>query len=60
MKEIIFFTLLISFKYNTGENLKNNLFNIITLNEDNFFFKLKKIFLLITLHMYLCDYAFIS
>ena len=33
----------------------NNLFNFITLNEDNFFFKLKKIFLLITLHMYLCD-----
>ena len=42
-KEIIFLTLFIWFKYNTGRNSKNNLFNFITFNEENFFFKLKKI-----------------
>ena len=64
MKEIILFTILISFdkifiwfKYNTGKSLRNNLFHFITLNENNFFFKLKKIFLLIKLHMYICDCA---
>ena len=30
---------------------------ILSLNEDNFFFNSKKIFLLITLLMYLCDCA---
>ena len=40
--------------------IRNNLFNFITLNKDNFFFKLKKIFLLTTLHMYLCDFTDIN
>ena len=58
IKEIIFLTLFIRFekicfrfKYNTGQNLRNNLFNFITQNEENCFFKLKKIFLWITLHI---------
>ena len=34
----------ILFKYNTGKNLRNNLFNFTILNEDNFFFKLRKYF----------------
>ena len=52
MKEISFLTLFtwfekifFWFKYRTDENSRNNSFNFITLNEDNFFFKLKKIFL---------------
>ena len=64
MKGIILSTLFIwfkkifiRFKYNTGKTWRNNLFNFITLNKDKFFFKLKKIFLLVTLHMYLCDCA---
>ena len=59
MKEIIFLTLFIWFKniyfwlkYSTSKNFKNNLFNFITLNEENFFSELKKIFLRITLHIY--------
>ena len=44
--------ILFRFKYSTGTNLRNILLNFITLNEVNFFFKLKKIFLWITLHMY--------
>ena len=59
MREIIFLTLFIWFekifflsKYSIGKNLRNNLFNFITVNEGNFFFKLKNIFLWITLSMY--------
>ena len=44
MKEIIFLTSFISFKkiflwfeYNTGKSLDLNLFNFITLNDDNLF-----------------------
>ena len=49
------------FKYSTGKNLRNNLFNFITLNEKKFFFKLKKIFLWIKLRMYYATaYTFIS
>ena len=54
---ISFKKIFIWFKYNTGKNLRTNLFNFITLNEDKFFFKLKKISLLIALHMHLCDRA---
>ena len=37
------------FKYSTGKNLRNNLSNFINLNDEHFFFKLKKIFLWIPL-----------
>ena len=45
------------FKYNTGRNLKNNLFNFIISKRRQFFFKFKKILLWTTLRMYLCDCA---
>ena len=39
-----FKTIFFCSKYNTGKNLRNNLFNFIALNKQKFFFKLKKIF----------------
>ena len=44
---IVYFFL---FKYSIGNNLINDLFNFIILNEENLFIKLKKIFLWIILH----------
>ena len=59
MKEIIFLILFIWFKkiyfwfkYTIDKNVRNNIFNFVTLNKENLFFKLKKIFLWITLHVY--------
>ena len=41
----------LQYKIQYRRNLRNNFLNFITLNKDNFFFELKKIFLLITLHI---------
>ena len=51
IREVVYFQRF-RFKYITGKNLRNNPFNFIILTDNIFFFKLKKLFLWVTLRVY--------
>ena len=57
MKEMIFLHYLFRLKYNTGKNLRNNLFNFIIFEQRQFFLKIKENISVSHITYELCDCA---